>query len=308
MKILITGGAGFIGSHIADLLVSENNEVIIIDNLSSGTRENLNLKAKLYHENLLDFDKIKEIFEKEKPEIVYHLAAQIDIRKSVENPVEDAETNILAAINLLECCVKHKIKHFIFSSTGGAIYGETKEIPTTENTEAMPVSPYGCAKLAIEKYLNYYNKVHNLKYTILRYSNVYGPRQNSEGEAGVISIFLKKMLKNENPIIFGGVQTRDFVYADDVAYANFLALKDNKSDIYNIATGKEIDILEIFTRLNHFFQNKFKPEFQEMKKGEQKRSCLNCEKIKKELGWIPRTNLDEGLRKTYEFMKGRIIK
>ncbi|MFA5855924.1 MAG: NAD-dependent epimerase/dehydratase family protein [Candidatus Pacearchaeota archaeon] len=299
MKILITGGAGFIGSHLSDLLIKKNEEVHIIDNLSTGKLENINPKAKFHNIDLSNHESVSNIFEQVKPDIVYHLAAQIDIRKSVEDPIKDANINILSTLNLLELSRKNDIKHLIFSSTGGAIYGDTKELPTKEDHKENPVSPYGCAKLAIEKYLNFYNKTYGLKYTALRYSNVYGPRQNPHGEAGVISIFLNNMILGKTPIIFGGIQTRDFVYVKDVAYANLLALKDNKSDTYNIGTGKETDIIEIFSRLNRYFKNEFDPKYEPIKKGEQKKSCLDNNKAKEILGWVPKVNMEEGLDKTY---------
>ncbi|HRZ86025.1 MAG TPA: NAD-dependent epimerase/dehydratase family protein [Candidatus Paceibacterota bacterium] len=306
MKILITGGAGFIGSHTVDLLINKGHKVVIIDNLSTGKNENLNIKAKFYKEDLNNFEKISEIFETEKPEVVYHFAAQIDVRKSVENPVSDAQTNILAAINLLELCVKHNIQHFIFSSTGGAIYGEA-ETPTTENIEPNPISPYGCAKLSIEKYLNYYNKIHGLKYTILRYANVYGPRQNSKGEAGVVAIFFDKIIANENPKIYGGLQTRDFVYVKDVALANMLALTDKESNVYNVGTSKESDIISIFSKINYLFNNKSTVEYLEKKKGEQQKSCLSYKKINEFLGWFPTVTIDEGLGQIYlDYLKKNI--
>ncbi len=301
MKILVTGGAGFIGSHVVDILINNNHEVIIIDNLSTGKKENLNPKAVFYEEDLGNYEKISEIFEKNAPEIIYHLAAQIDVRKSVANPIEDAKINILNAINLLELAIKYKTRHFIFSSTGGAIYGDADEMPTSENYKEMPVSPYGCAKLAIEKYLNYYHKVHNLKYTALRYANVYGPRQNPEGEAGVVAIFFNAMLSGKNPKIFGGKQTRDFVFVEDVAKANLLALEDNKSNTYNVGTGIETNINDIFSIINKYFENKYYQENLEMKKGEQKRSCLDWKKIKNNLDWKPETSLDKGMNKTYDW-------
>ena len=299
MKILVTGGAGFIGSHIVDLLIHNNHQVIVIDNLITGKNENINKKAKFYNENLSNHEKIEEIFKKEDPEIVYHLAAQINVRKSVDNPIEDAKINIINTLNLLNLSVKYKIQQFIFSSTGGAIYGDTQEIPTKESKRENPISPYGCAKLAVEKYLIFYNKVHGLKFTCLRYSNVYGPRQNSEGEAGVVSIFLNQMFSNKDVTIFGGIQKRDFVYVEDVAKANVLALSDTRSNIYNVGTSKETDIIEIFNKINRYFNGKFKPIYEDMKKGEQKRSCLSYKKINEALNWQPLTNLDDGLDKTY---------
>jgi len=298
MKILVSGGAGFIGSHVTDLLIKEGHNVIIIDNLSSGKIENINPRAKFYNQDIGNHEKIKEIFESEMPEIVYHLAAQIDVRKSVENPVYDAEINIINTLKLLELAIKHRIKHFIFSSTGGALYHD-KETLAYEDSLINPISPYGCAKLAIENYLKFYNHIYGLKFTILRYSNVYGPRQNGKGEAGVIAIFFENLFSGKKPIIYGGIQKRDFVYVEDVARANLLALQDNKSDIYNVSTGTEIDVIEIFSKINRYFKNKFEPEYKELRKGEKIRSCLNWEKIKNSLGWKPFILLDEGLDKTY---------
>ncbi len=299
MKILITGGAGFIGSHTVDLLVEKGHKVIIIDNLSTGFKENINPKTIFYNEDLDNHEKIGMIFKKEKPEVVYHLAAQINVRESVANPIKDAQENILNTLNILELSVKNNTKHFIFASSGGVIYGDTKITPTTEKHLENPVSPYGCSKLAMEKYLIYYNKIHDLKFTSLRYSNVYGPRQNSQGESGVVAIFFNQMFSNQNPQIFGGLQTRDFVYVKDVARANLLALNDNKSKIYNVGTGKETDIIEISSKINRFFKNKFQAEYKEKKKGEQERSCLSYKKIKNSLGWEPLTKLNEGLERVY---------
>jgi UDP-glucose 4-epimerase len=298
-RAIVTGGAGFIGSHIVDLLISEKYNVIIIDNLRTGQVTNINHKASFYNADLSDFEKIKEIFKKENPNFVFHLAAMVNLRESLKNPLECANQNILNTLNLLELSIQNNIEHFIFSSTGGAIYGESVPIPTEESAQTLPISPYGCSKYAIEKYLIYYNRIHNLKFTALRYSNVYGPRQNPEGETGVISIFFEKMFNNQSLTINGGIQTRDFVYVKDVARANLLALKDTKSSIYNIGTSKETDIIEIFNKINKYFKEKFTPEYKPMITGEQKRSCLSYEKIKNNLGWKPLTTLTEGLNNTY---------
>jgi UDP-glucose 4-epimerase len=299
MKILVTGGCGFIGSHLVDALLKENHSVIIIDNLSTSSRENLNPRANFYEVDLRDFNKVEEIFESEKPEIIYHLAAQINVRASVENPSLDAKINILSTLNLLELAVKHKIKHFIFSSTGGAIYGNTKNIPTTETELEKPLCPYGIAKLSVEKYLHFYKEIRGLKYTVLRYSNVYGPRQNPKGEAGIISIFFDRLFSKKIPVIFGGLQTRDFVFVKDVVRANLLTLQEDKSSIYNISTGKSTDIIDLFNRINKYFKNVFEPEYQPKKPGEQTTSCLSYEKAKKNLNWQPEITLDEGLSLTY---------
>jgi UDP-glucose 4-epimerase len=298
-KAIVTGGAGFIGSNLVDLLLENKIDIVVIDNLSTGKRKNINNKAKFYQEDLINFNNIKKIFEKERPDFIFHLAAKINVRESIEKPLEYAQQNILNTLNLLELSREFGIKHFIFSSTGGAIYGDEAEIPTTETPVVSPLSPYGCSKYSIEKYLIYYNKVHRLKFTCLRYSNVYGPRQNPEGEAGVISIFFQKMFAKQPITIFGGIQTRDFIYVKDVAKANLLALEDLESNIYNVGTAKETDIIEIFNKINKYFGNKTSPDYKPLITGEQKRSCLSYAKIKKRLGWAPETTLTEGLNNTY---------
>ena len=301
--ILITGGAGFIGSHLADKLIKQGYKVVVIDNLSTGRKENLNSEAKFYKIDIQSL-KVAQIFQKEKPDIIFHLAAQIDVRKSVKNPTKDAKINILGTLNLLENCKKFGIKKFIFASTGGAIYGEANIIPTPETYSELPLSPYGIAKLTIEKYLNYYHRVFDLPFVALRYGNVYGPRQNSKGEAGVIAIFCDKMLKKKQLIINGnGRQTRDYVFIDDVVKANILALKKNKNGIFNIGTAKETDVNTIFRELKKLTGLKCKKVHSLQKSGEQKQSCFDFSKAKKELNWQPKYGLDEGLKKTLNFFK-----
>ena len=266
--------------------------------------------VKLYEEDLTDLDKIKTIFEKEKFEVVFLLAAQANVRKSVEDPVFDAEINILSSLNLLELARKHNAK-VIFSSSGGVVYGDVSdsEIPTSENHSKNPLCPYGVSKLAIEKYIEFYNKNYGLNFVALRYSNVFGGRQNTVGEAGVVAIFFEKMLKNESPVIFGtGGKTRDFVFVEDVARANILAMESSNGGAYNIGTGKETSILELFNKINSFFDNKFEPRFEDDKLGEQQKSCLNIDKIKQELDWEPEFSLDEGLKKTYEWFREKVSK
>jgi UDP-glucose 4-epimerase len=301
MKILVTGGAGFIESHLIDRLIKEGHKVVVVDNLSTGKKENLNKKAKFYKIDICS-SKINQIFKKEKPDIVFHFAAQIDLRKSVEDPIGDAKINILGSLNLLENCKKYKVKKFIFASTGGAIYGDAKIIPTPENYPEFPLSPYGIEKLATDKYLNYYYKVFNIPFISLRLANIYGPRQNSKGEAGVIAIFCDKMIGKGQPIIHGaGKATRDFVYVDDVVEAAILAMKSGKTGIYNIGTGKETDINTIFRKLKKLLGSNCKEVHGSAKPGEQKRSCLDYGKAKRELGWQPRYNLEKGLKETVEW-------
>jgi len=302
MKILVTGGAGFIGSWVVDTLINKDFNVVVIDNLSSGSKENLNKKAKFYEIDIRD-KKIDEIFQNEKIDYVFHLAAQINLRESIKNPVEDANINILGALNILNNCVKHKIKKFIFSSTGGAIYGDDCKIPTSETEEEKPMSPYGVAKLAIEKYLEFYKKVYGLDYVSLRYSNVYGPRQNSKGEAGVVAIFIDKLLLGEQPIINGsGEQTRDYVYVKDVAEANILALK--LSGVFNVGTGKETEVNEIFRKIVNIMNSNLKEIHGPEIKGEQMRSCLDPGKLIKK-DWGIGYDLEKGLKETINYFKNK---
>jgi len=304
-KVIVTGGAGFIGSHITDSLIEKGYNVVIIDNLSTGQKGNLNPQAKFIEADITDFAKIGEIFKLEKPEIIFHLAAQIDVRKSVEDPIADAKTNILGSINLIKWASENKIKKFIFSSTGGAIYGDTDARPTSENHREWPLSPYGIAKLTTDKYLNYCQHEYGLKSVSLRYGNVYGPRQNPHGEAGVVAIFLNKMLKGQQPTINGdGLQTRDYVFVGDVAKANLLALENSdKIGIFNVGTGVETDVVQLFNEINKHFSDKFDEQHGPPKPGEQKTSCLNFEKIQREMGWAPAVNFTEGIRLTYEWFK-----
>lgn len=296
-KILVTGGAGFIGSHLVDGLIEKGNEVVAVDNLSTGKKENVNPRAVFYNKDICDAA-IAEIFSKEKPEIVFHLAAQINVRKSVKDPAEDARTNIIGSINVIECFKRCGARKFIFTSTGGAIYGEADIIPTPETYREFPLSPYGIAKLAVEKYLYYYHKVFGLEYSVLRLANVYGPRQNSEGEAGVVAIFCQKMLAGIQPEIYGsGNQMRDFVYVKDVVGAHMAAMVGG-GGIYNVGTEKETSINEIFDRLKVLTGASCLKKRIQAKIGEQQRSCLDCSKIKNELHWQPEYDLNKGLGET----------
>jgi len=305
MKFLVTGGAGFIGSHLVDRLIKEGHKVAVIDNLSTGRKENLNPKAKFYKIDICSY-RISQIFKKEKPEVVFHYAAQIDVRKSVKDPVEDAKINILGTLNILENCKKYNIRKVIFASTGGAIYGDADIVPTPETYPELPLSPYGIAKLTIEKHLSYYYKVFGLPYVSLRLANVYGPRQNSKGEAGVVAIFCDKMLSKKQPIINGdGKQTRDFVFVDDVVEANISALKKDKVGIFNIGTARETDVNTLFKKLRELTDSKCAKIHGPTLPGEQKRSCLDYSEAKRELGWQPKYSLDKGLKKTVEWFRNK---
>lgn len=304
MKILITGGAGFIGSHVADQYINEGHRVIIVDNLSTGKKENVNRKAKFVQIDI-NSKEFYNLVKKEKPEVINHHAAQIDLRFSVNNPIQDAKINILGLLNLMEVSKKTKsMKKIIFASTGGAIYGDAEKVPTPETYSAWPVSPYGVAKLSSEHYLYYYQASYGIKNVCLRYGNVYGPRQNPHGEAGVIAIFSEKMINNQEVVINGnGKQTRDFVFVEDVAKANLKALNKNITGIYNIGTGIETNINTIYSELvkttNYLGKAKYKPA----KKGEQQRSALDCHKAFKNLHWKAKVKLTDGLAKTVDSFK-----
>jgi UDP-glucose 4-epimerase len=303
MKVIVTGGAGFIASHITDVLAENGYEVCVIDSLTKGKRSNVNLKAMLHVVDITDAKKLDEVFAREKPLFVIHHAAQINIRTSIENPAEDMRHNILGTLNILECCKKHGVKKIVFASSGGAVYGEPIKLPCNENHPTNPICPYGIAKLAAEYYIKFYGIIHGINYTILRYSNVYGPRQNAKGEAGVISIFSDKMLNGEEVSIFGdGEQTRDFVYVKDVAQANLLALKNGANKIINIGTGKQTSVNQLYKEMNALIK-KGKMKHTLSVAGEVRHSYLDITLAKKELGWEPKTMIREGLKKTVKWFE-----
>jgi len=305
-KILVTGGAGFIGSHVVDGYIDAGHEVVIVDNLASGKLENVNKKASFYQMDITDTSKIDRIFETERFDIVNHHAAQIDVRKSVLNPVFDANTNILGLLNLLENCVKYKIKKFIFVSSGGVIYSDDAVLPIQEESAKNPISPYGITKLTSEFYLGFYSKVHGLPFTSLRYSNVYGPRQNPQGEAGVIAIFSNLMLQENQPIIYGdGNKTRDYVYVKDVLNANLLALEKGDNGAYNIGTGVETSVNELFSKLKMIIGYRQGVKYENDRPGELLRNSLNVEKAKHGLNWVPKYDLESGLKETVEWLKSK---
>jgi UDP-glucose 4-epimerase len=304
MRILVTGGAGFIASHIADAYVKAGHKVAVVDNLSRGKLEQVNKRARFFKADIRDKARLEKLFKAFKPVIVNHHAAQIDLRKSVADPAMDAGVNILGSINVLELSLKYKVKKIIFASTGGALYGEQDYFPADENHPIRPLSPYGIAKRSVELYLFYYQAVHGLKYVSLRYSNVYGPRQDPHGEAGVVAIFAEKLWKKIPPTINGtGKQTRDYVCVGDVVAANLMALKQNAAGPFNIGTGKETNVNQIFTHLNQIIGAKVKAVHGPAKKGEQMRSMLDNRKARKVLGWKPTMDLDCGLQLTAEFFK-----
>ncbi len=295
MKILVTGGAGFIGSNVADMLISDGHGVCVLDDLSSGKREHVNDSITFYEMDISD--DVGKIVKEEGIECVIHHAAQVQVRRSIEDPVFDANVNILGSLNLLESC--RDVKKFIFASTGGAIYGEPEYLPAAESHPENPLSPYGVSKLAFEKYLHVYGEIYGLDYVALRYGNVYGPRQDPYGEAGVVAIFANSMLKGESPTVNGdGNQTRDFVYVEDIARANILALKKSAEEkVINIGTGSETSVNEIFEAIQRSLSTGITQLYGPPIKGEVRKICLDVRRAKKELGWEPEIGLEEGIDK-----------
>lgn len=301
MKILVTGGAGFIASHIVDKLIQKQHEVIIIDNLSTGKTENINPKAKFYKEDIVNNNKIKEVFKTEMPEILIHHAAQIDVQKSIKNPSEDALINIIGTINLLECCRDYGVRKIIYASSA-AEYGEPNELPITANQLANPISFYGISKHTPTHYIKVFSLLYNIKYTILRYANVYGIRQDPKGEGGVISIFIDKYLKGETPLIYGdGEQTRDFIYVDDVAEANVRAIYRGDNRTYNISIMKNISVNRLIKIFESISEKKLKLVYLSERKGDIRHSSLDNTTSKLDLKWEPKYSLEEGLKTTYEY-------
>jgi UDP-glucose 4-epimerase len=302
-RILVTGGAGFIGSHVSDALVTAGHEVAVVDNLSTGRREFVPPAA-----NFFPYDiKAQETFDfivDWRPQVIIHHAAQMSVRHSVADPIFDAQENILGSLNLFQAAIQAGVEKIIFASTGGAIYGDQAPIPAAETDRATPECPYGVAKLAIEHYLHFYHREYGIVPIALRYANVFGPRQNGLGEAGVVAIFIEKFLADQQPIINGdGRQTRDFVYVADIVAANLLALTYPRPGIFNIGTGQETDILSIYLTLQQYAGSPLGPVHGPAKPGEQRRSALDARLALEKLGWRPRVNLDEGLSLTVAAFK-----
>jgi UDP-glucose 4-epimerase len=298
-KVIVTGGAGFIGSHLVNRLVSMNYDVLVIDNLLSGSEDNLNKSAEFLKKDICD-DDLDSVLEKYSPSFIFHLAAQIDVRKSLADPIWDEGINIRGTLNLLEAAAEVKIRKIIFSSTGGAIYGEAKY--ADEELLPKPLSPYGVAKLTCEHYLRVYSEWKNLSFTSLRYGNVYGPRQDPFGEAGVVAIFCNQLINGERPILYGyGSMIRDYIYVSDVVEANILSMDRGDGSIYNIGTGKPTTVNELFSALKNISGKNSEHEMAEAREGEISQVYLNYEKAKKELNWDPKVVFYEGLKTTYDW-------
>jgi len=303
MKILVTGGAGFIGSHIVDSYIEAGHEVTIVDDLTAGKKSNINPKAQFTGMDIRD-PNISTLFLKKGFDIVNHLAAQMDVRKSMQDPFFDASVNILGTLRLLECCRTYKIKKFIFSSSGGTLYGECHKAPATEETPCMPISPYGFSKATAETYIRFYFDSFQLPYTILRYGNVYGPRQDPHGEAGVVAIFVGKLLENQPATIYGdGKQKRDYVYVKDVAHANLAALTLGENKTMNISTGIATDVNNLYSEMARVAGSSLKPVYAPVRPGELLYSQLDITLAKSILHWTPQFTLSSGLKETYTYFK-----
>ena len=304
MKILVTGGAGFIGSHVVNVFIENGHEVVIVDDLSTGRRSNLNPAATFYQVDIRS-PQLADIFEKEQPQVIDHHAAQMDVRRSVEDPLFDADVNVLGSINLIELARVHNVERFIYISTGGAVYGEPEYLPCDEAHPINPICPYGASKHTVEHYLYMYHELYDLNYVILRYPNVYGPRQDPHGEAGVVAIFTGQMLGGDQIVINGdGEQERDFVYVGDCARANLLALTtENSNTIFNLGYGKGTTINEIYTNLKNITGYELSAKYGPAKVGETRRIFLEASKAKKDLDWKPIVGLESGLGETVDYFR-----
>jgi UDP-glucose 4-epimerase len=305
VKVLVTGGAGFIGSHVVDAFLGAGHEVVIVDDLSSGHRENLNPKAKFIELDITS-PKMVDVIRDERPAVLNLHAAQMDVRKSVADPLFDAKVNILGTINCLEGARKANVRRVIFVSSGGAAYGEQEVYPAPETHPTNPLSPYGVSKRSGELYAFFYQAEYQIPFFAMRYANVYGPRQDPHGEAGVIAIFCGKMLRGEPVTINGdGKQTRDYVYVGDVARANLLALEKEPAGAVNIGTGIETDVNRLAELLVQATGSKSQVSHGPAKQGEQRRSVIDCAKAAAKLGWRPEVGLADGLARTVEFFRNR---
>lgn len=306
MHVCVTGGAGFIGSHVASALLDQGHTVHVIDDLSTGRRRNVPAEATLFEQDIRS-EAAGGLIAKHEYELLVHHAAQMDVRKSVDDPGFDADVNIRGLLNLMEAGVEHGLQKVVFASTGGAIYGEPAYTPQDLDHPLQPVSPYGVAKLAAEKYLQYYRQEYGVETVSLRYANVYGPRQNPHGEAGVVAIFARELLTGGQPVIYGdGEQTRDYVYVGDVVRANLAALSYEGSGVFNVGTTRETSVNELFETMRDLSDRTVPEEHAPAKPGEQQRSMLGVEQSRQALGWEPQVSLEEGLRHTVDWFRDNL--
>ena len=298
MRAIVTGGAGFIGSHLVDALAARGDDVVVVDSLATGKRERLNRKARLVVGDIRDGSVLDETFREARPDVCFHLAAQADVRRSVEEPVFDGDVNVLGTVGVLEAARAHDTQ-LVFSSTGGAIYGEC-ERPAAEDSALQPISPYGTSKLAAEEYLRTYNRLYGTKHVALRYANVYGPRQDPHGEAGVVAIFFGRIASGGQPRIFGdGSQTRDYVYVGDVVEATLRAT-EQAGGVFNVGTGRETSVVELYDVCRRVSGAELEPEFAEARLGELARSVLDPARAGSDLGFRATVSLEDGLAHTWD--------
>jgi UDP-glucose 4-epimerase len=308
MKILVTGGAGFIGSHVVDMLVGAGHEVVVVDNLSTGRMSNLNPQAKFYQIDIRS-PELERVFELERPEVVDHHAAQMDVRRSVADPIYDADINIIGGLNMLNLAVKYGARKFIHISSGGAVYGEPVYLPCDENHPVQPLCPYGATKYMLELYAYMYKANFGLDYSVLRYPNVYGPRQDPNGEAGVVAIFTGNMLKNKMLTIYGtGEQVRDYVYVEDCAKANLLLLENGSGCVYNLGYGIGTTVNQIFQGLRDITGYQLDANYGPARSGETFQIYLDAHRANDQLGWVPTVPLEEGLRRTVAYFQEMELK
>jgi len=308
MRALVTGGAGFIGSHLVDAMLERGDEVVVADALSTGRQENLEQAlgngARLSELDIRDSDAVADLFERVRPEVVFHLAAQIDVRKSVADPALDASINVLGTINVLRAALDSGVRRFVNTSTGGAIYGENQQFPAPEDHPAAPLAPYGQSKFCAEGYCSLFTRLHGLSTVSLRYGNVYGPRQDPLGEAGVIAIYCGLAIRGGNPIVYGdGLQTRDYVYVGDIVQANLKAAASEATGAFNVGVGVETTVLDLVEALAPHSNGAFEPRHEPERPGEVQRSTLDLTRARKELGWEAKVGLEEGLGRTLDWLR-----
>jgi UDP-glucose 4-epimerase len=307
MRILVTGGAGFIASHLVDRLLEGGHQVAVVDNLETGNRENLNPAAEFHLVDVYDREALEAVFKQFKPQVVNHHAAQMNVVRSVREPVYDARINVIGTLNLLELSEAHGVERFMFASTGGAVYGNITKFPADEDHPVHPLSPYGASKGAVELYLGVYSQVKDLPVTIFRYPNVYGPRQSARGEAGVVAIFSQMMLQGKTPRIFGdGSKTRDYVFVQDIVRASLIALEKNVTGLFNLGWGVEVSDFDIFEAVRRAAGVEMEPIYEEVRPGEVYRVVLDASRAKSTLGWEPRVSLDEGVGQAVEFYRDHL--
>lgn len=304
MNVLVTGGAGFIGSHVVEALLTRGDKVTVFDDLSYGKKQYVPNTARFIKGSVTNAKQVAKVFENGKIQAIVHLAAQKNARHSVDDPIFDAQQNILGSITILEAARKYKVKRFVFASTGGVMYGEAKKIPTPETEPVNPMSPYAIAKRSVEYYLQYYSEVHGISTIALRFANVFGPRQDPKGEAGAVAIFLSQLLVGKTPQIFGkGTQTRDYIYVADAVRAALFGIDSTVQGHYNIGAGIQISVNELYRKICTISQIKRIPRYVSPISGEQQTSALDSKKARKQLGWQPNTSIDEGIVLTYSWFE-----